>query len=72
MQMLKVMSTKDWKKKREERKPWEECHDELGFIIAQKVAVDLFLLDAITLGEYQKIKEENIHNFNPYLGSIML
>ena len=69
---MKVMNVKEWKKMREEKTSEDVFHDELGFILAQKIATDLFLLQEISMEEYRKIKRENILKYRPLLGEIML
>lgn len=50
----------------------KDLMNELKFYLADKILQDLFLLDQISLEEYQNIRTENIKTIAPILKDIML
>ncbi len=49
----------------------EDLYRELDYYLAQNLIADMFLLDLISIEEYQKIRSENIKVFSPILSEIM-
>ncbi|MFM1581876.1 SHOCT domain-containing protein [Helcococcus bovis] len=53
------------------KKTYENIEKELDFYISSEILVEMFLLELISLEEYEEITCYNIEEFTPFLGEIM-